>query len=474
VQGELVFDMVSDDQGATISFSVGQDSVTTLQFSGLTEVPTGDINLSLTDPDTGEIYQAFVSDVISEANDESTDPTATDPTAPDEVDTVAIDPDDPDLPDAPGPDTPDDTMLDPVDPDAPDPPVADDITGPVLEPVDPDDELPAVAGDLALDDLILRDSNNVSGLGAALDALAPDNTEEITLGDENDVLVLPDDGVQGTGDGALTLSEGTPVLTSDDTVAVVDAGAGDDNVTAGDGAAFVFGGKGDDTLIAGEGAMALFGGLGEDSLDASEGDGGFLDGGTGNDTIVGGAGDDVLDGGEHGPDAGTGDDVLQAGAGDDLLRGGLGGDTLLGGTGNDVIDHLGRTEERETVEHREFAWHIDGEADLLEGGQGNDTVIFDGADSAHGGVGQDLFWLYSDGGVAEIADFRVGEDFLRVSLNPHIGENDEPDVAVELSENGEDGYVIVNGDLVAILRGAPDVTVSDIYAEVQPDVFPAG
>ena len=42
------------------------------------------------------------------------------------------------------------------------------------------------------------------------------------------------------------------------------------------------------------------------------------------------------------------------------------------------------------------------------------------------------------------------------------------------SADGLDGLVTVNGDLVAVLKGAPHATVSDIYAEVAPDIFPAG
>ena len=58
-----------------------------------------------------------------------------------------------------------------------------------------------------------------------------------------------------------------------------------------------------------------------------------------------------------------------------------------------------------------------------------------------------------------------------MSLNPNIGENGAPDVLVEPSADGSDGVVIVNGDVVAILRGAPDATVSDVYAEVRADIF---
>ncbi|MCG6904370.1 MAG: hypothetical protein LJE68_17000 [Rhodobacter sp.] len=87
----------------------------------------------------------------------------------------------------------------------------------------------------------------------------------------------------------------------------------------------------------------------------------------------------------------------------------------------------------------------------------------------------DLFWLYQGGadagGVADVNDFVVGEDFLRVSLNPQISETTEPEVLVLPSGDGADGIVIVNGDLVAILRGAPEATAADVHAELRPDVF---
>jgi len=46
-----------------------------------------------------------------------------------------------------------------------------------------------------------------------------------------------------------------------------------------------------------------------------------------------------------------------------------------------------------------------------------------------------------------------------------------PQVAVTSSDNGADGLVKVNGDLIAILRGAPGATVADVHAEIRPDMF---
>jgi Ca2+-binding RTX toxin-like protein len=330
-----------------------------------------------------------------------------------------------------------------------------------------------------LSDLLLRDSENLVGSGATLQAASESGVNDTVLGLADDVVNLADDGITGTGAGTIEMGETAPVIVSNAAIEVIDAGAGDDQITTGDSAAFAFGGEGDDTLTAGEGAAALYGGVGQDVLQAGEPgqyiDGQYLDGGTGNDQILGGSGQDTLEGGEHGDAISAGDDTIDGGAGNDVIRGGYGADLLIGGQGDDVIDHLGRTEQREVITQHEFAWHTDGAADTLEGGEGDDMLIFDRSDEASGGAGNDVFWLWHDGAdggdIAEVTDFVVGEDFLRVSLNPHIGENDEPDILVEPSTDGNDGMVIVNGDLVAILRGAPTATVSDVYAEVRADVF---
>lgn len=460
-EGDLYFDTLTDADGSTLSLSVTEGALT-LRFEGLQEVPASDILLSLTDDVTGEPYMLSLAEVLEGPETED----APDETGTDEAN--VLDPTDPEAPDDPGPDVEGD-VLDPTDPDLPDVP-GPEVEGDVLDPVDPDaPDVPEGAEGLA--GMILRDSANTYGLGAALDAAAASGVAETWGGAGDDVVTLAG-GADGAG--GTCLSEGTPVLSSDAGVAVVDGAGGDDTITAGDAAAFVFGGAGDDVLMGGTGAAALYGGEGQDLLTAGP-NGAYLDGGAGDDTLTGGAGDDVLEGGEHGPEA-AGDDLLDGGAGDDLIRGGLGSDTLLGGDGDDVIDHLGRAEAREVEEHREFAWHVDGgEEDSLAGGAGNDTLILGDADMAEGGAGDDLFWVYTSGAApVEVADFTVGEDFLRVTLDPQIGETGAPEVSVAPSADAADALVTVNGDLVAILRGAPEATVSDVYAEVVPDIFPTG
>lgn len=113
---------------------------------------------------------------------------------------------------------------------------------------------------------------------------------------------------------------------------------------------------------------------------------GILRGGAGNDTVtaeglqtepfevvepqlVGDAGDDVLLGSDTDDElyGGPGRDVLRGGGGGDRLFGGGDGDSLVGGPDNDILNGDG---------HRPAA------ADLLDGGDGIDTLSYRGATTA--------------------------------------------------------------------------------------------
>lgn len=345
----------------------------------------------------------------------------------------------------------------------------------VLDPVDaPGDDAPAPDDASPLQALLASETDFDTGSGWLGD-YGPD-TDKVALGDDDNDNE-PDDGLLDTGLGTLALHEGTPVVTGNEPVKVIAGGDGDNTIVLGDDPAYAFGGDGNDTLIGGEGAAALSGGAGNDNIDLSANpDGGWADGGDGNDTLTGGAGEDWLWGGEHdasdsGVDAG---DTLSGGGGDDHLAGGYGADTLSGGDGNDVIDHLGREEQTLSEPHHEFGWHIDNDADSLDGGAGNDTLIMDRADSATGGDGSDTFWVYFDSasgsGAADVGDFTVGEDFLRISLNPDL-DNGDMALTVEPSQDGHDGVVQVNGETVAILRGAPEATTDDVLVETTENIF---
>jgi hypothetical protein len=133
--------------------------------------------------------------------------------------------------------------------------------------------------------------------------------------------------------------------------------------------------------------------------------GNWIDGTSGNDTLLGTPGDDVI----HGL---GGDDFIHAGAGDDVLAGGPGNDTLDGGTGNDTADYSASTspvdvnlasgtatgEGNDTLTGIENVVGSAGDDRLtgdatnntLDGGAGNDTLTGGaGNDVLHGGAGND-------------------------------------------------------------------------------------
>jgi Ca2+-binding RTX toxin-like protein len=130
-------------------------------------------------------------------------------------------------------------------------------------------------------------------------------------------------------------------------------GAGDDYIVGiDDGANLLLGEDGDDVLTGGFDADdTIHGGAGNDNMGLGSwwdsfnsraiysSVAGFLDGGTGNDSISGANGDDTILGG-----AGDdyilgigGNNLLDAGPGNDLVYGADGSDTLIGGPGNDTI-----------------------------------------------------------------------------------------------------------------------------------------
>jgi len=369
-----------------------------------------------------------------------------------------------------------DEVLQPIEIDIEPAPGADVGPADVLSPVDEPGEDYA-GGGTALQEIL--DSETSFNAGIEMLGRTIGDTDDNELGDGGAVFAAEDDGVAGTGSGTFSDWDGTPILADSVDIDVVSGGDGDDDITLGDTAGYAAGGAGDDTLTAGEGFAALLGGDGEDVIAGQEaGVGLWADGGLGNDTILGSGGDDVLFGGAHAlADAAAQDaDAIDGGAGDDRIAGGFGADTLSGGDGDDIINHNGRVEEEIHWERHDFAWHIDNDADQLDGGNGNDTLVLDRADSASGGEGMDTFWVYFDdvsgAGAADIRDFAVGEDFLRVSLNP---ETDHGDLALDVapSPDGSDGMVRVNGELVAILRGAANATSADVYVEVAENVFVA-
>jgi Ca2+-binding RTX toxin-like protein len=205
-----------------------------------------------------------------------------------------------------------------------------------------------------------------------------------------------------------------------DTVEVINAGGGDDNIQPGAGNDIIHGGDGNDRLYGGSGDDQVYGDGGDDQPDGGPGND-LIDGGAGNDaleysqgvrndtglggdTYVGGSGTDklwldahangvtislngVADDGSSGEGDNVGADIedIDGTGGNDVFIGSPGPDGFSGGFGNDEIhggggdDHL----------------YGGGGDDRIYGDAGNDKVEgANGADTVDGGPGTDQ--IYGD------------------------------------------------------------------------------
>ena len=125
----------------------------------------------------------------------------------------------------------------------------------------------------------------------------------------------------------------------------------------------LFGTEGDDSLFGDGGNDVLFGNGGNDYVDGEDGDD-ELHGGPGDDQIYGRNDNDVILGNEGNDylEGDRGDDTINGGPGNDRIYGNLGIDTIAGDEGDDRINV------------------VDGLADKVSCGDGNDVVFADPAD----------------------------------------------------------------------------------------------
>ena len=168
-----------------------------------------------------------------------------------------------------------------------------------------------------------------------------------------------------------------------------------------DGADMVCGSNYPDSISGAAGDDTLLGNGGKDTLNGE----------AGNDTLEGGMGDDRLYGHEMRPDSpdadydDSGDDTLRGDEGNDTLRGNGGDDMLYGGEGNDNLDGGAGNDElygeagNDTLIDSDLAG-----IDVLDGGEGVDTVDFSGIVTAD--VGADNVFhvglMGEDNGFSEI------------------------------------------------------------------------
>lgn len=166
-----------------------------------------------------------------------------------------------------------------------------------------------------------------------------------------------------------------------------------------------------------------------------------------NDTVFGQGGDDSLDGaaGDDVIAGQAGDDTLLGGDGQDRLAGGAGNDRMFGGDGNDVLASDGADA------NTDFAVAT---VDILDGGAGDDRLIFSGNDVATGGEGADCFEVIpSDGALARITDFEVGEDALVIYVDGLADAAEPPVVTYDTNEDAGLTTVFLEGDPVVRLDG---------------------
>ena len=179
-----------------------------------------------------------------------------------------------------------------------------------------------------------------------------------------------------------------------------------DDLMGGDGNDVLRGGAGADFLVGGKGDDLIMGGKDQDDIIAGEGND-MVHGAGGKDRIFGDDGDDEIVGGDAA-------DMLYGGEGDDTFIGfdGDDNDIIFGGAGSDTIDLSAMTEaleirlgnagtERGSVSSTTQAdtiWSIENviggfgddkiiaseAANTLDGGDGNDTFMFETTSAAAG------------------------------------------------------------------------------------------
>lgn len=176
----------------------------------------------------------------------------------------------------------------------------------------------------------------------------------------------------------------------------------------------------------------------------------------GNDTIDAGAGYDYVFGG-------GGDDVITLDGGNAV--GGGGADTITGGDSGDYIYAAGGDGEIAFVEYGGVrGYDDDGAADVIDAGDGNDSITFSGSDTVTGGAGTDSFFVDVDGvidsgSVAVLTDYESGE-FVMLYADTTVG-------TVAVTDVNGDAVVSVDGVDILVAEGAGGtLTESDITTTV--------
>jgi Ca2+-binding RTX toxin-like protein len=192
------------------------------------------------------------------------------------------------------------------------------------------------------------------------------------------------------------------------------------------GAVAVIGGT---PTVANTSLVQAFGLGGNDNISLNEANGALpaadLFGGAGNDALTGGSGADLIFGQ-------SGNDTLLGKGGVDFLFGGSDNNTLTGGDGNDQMFGESGNDR--------FIWNPGDDSDLIEGGDGTDTV------EVNGGNGAETFSVTPDG--ARVHFDRI--DPAPFSLD--IGTSEK----LVLNMNGGDDHFSATGNIAALMSVSVD------------------
>jgi Ca2+-binding RTX toxin-like protein len=217
-------------------------------------------------------------------------------------------------------------------------------------------------------------------------------------------------------------------------------------------------------------ALAVDARSGDDAVRIDEANGRIavptaLTGGSGDDTLTGGSGSATIDGG-------LGNDTLGGGSAPDTIDGGPGNDFVDAGRGNDTA-FLGADDDT-------FLWNPGEGSDTVEGQDGKDTMIFNGAAvaeqidlSANGSrlrLSRDIASITMDTSGVEVVDVNAlaGADTLTVNDLSGTGVSE-----VDLDAGAADGAtdnVVVDGtkvdNSIAVTQADGSITVGGLAARV--------
>jgi Ca2+-binding RTX toxin-like protein len=159
-------------------------------------------------------------------------------------------------------------------------------------------------------------------------------------------------------------------------------------------------------------------------------------------------------------------DQISGGDGSDVLIGGTGADHLDGGAGDDFIeaanlvdetalrDSLQGIQQISDVVFRYDMTKAPDTGDMVESGNGNDTVVAGDNDTISGGEGRDEFalgdWISGDDPV-EITDFDTAEDVLSFVYD---GDGPPPELTIERDSRTGVTTLRADGEAVAVLRNS--------------------